>query len=48
MTASARITRWAIALLGFNYELKYTPGEQILNADALSRMGFDEDESHND
>ena len=28
-TASARITRWAIALMGFDYELKYTPGEQI-------------------
>ena len=28
-TASARIPRWAIALMGFDYELKYTPGEQI-------------------
>ena len=27
--ASARITRWAIALVGFDYELKYIPGEQI-------------------
>ena len=26
-TASARIPRWAIALMGFYYELKYTPGE---------------------
>ena len=25
-TASARITRWAIVLMGFEYELKYTPG----------------------
>ena len=24
-TASARITRWAIALMGFNFELKYAP-----------------------
>ena len=47
-TASARITRWAIALMGFDYELKYTPGEQIPHADALSRMDFDEDESDND
>ena len=23
------ITRWAIALMGFDYEFKYTPGEQI-------------------
>ena len=26
-TASARITQWAIALMGFDFELKYTPGE---------------------
>ena len=47
-TASARITRWAIALMGFYYELKYTPGEQIPHADDLSRMVFDETESDND
>ena len=47
-TASARITRWAIALKDFDYELKYTPGEQISHADALSRMDFDEDEWNND
>ena len=47
-TPSTRITRWAIALMGFDYELKYTPGEQIPDADALSRMDFDEDESDND
>ena len=47
-TASARITRWAIAQMGFDYELKYTPREQIPHADALSRMDFDEDESNND
>ena len=46
-TASARITRWAIALIGFDYELKYTPGE-IPHLDALSRMDFEEDESGND
>ena len=47
-TASTRITRWAIALMGFDYELRYTPGEQIPHADALSRMDFGEDESDND
>ena len=26
-TASARITRWAVALIGFDIELEYTPGE---------------------
>ena len=47
-TSSDRITRLAIALIGFDYELKYTPGEQIPHADALSRMDFDEDKSDND
>ena len=47
-TASDRITRLAIALLGFDYELKYTPREQIPHADSLSRMEFNEDKSDND
>ena len=34
--------------MGFDYELKYTPGKQIPHADALSRMDFDRDESNND
>ena len=34
--------------MGLNYELKYTPWEQIPYKDALSRMDFDEDESDND
>ena len=34
--------------MGFDYELKYTPGEEIPHSDALSRMDFDEDESDND
>ena len=42
-TASARITRSAIALMGFDFELKYTTGEQIPHADALSRQDFDDD-----
>ena len=46
-TASTRITRWEIALMSFDYELKYTTGEQIPHADALSRMEFEEDESVN-
>ena len=45
-TASARITRWAIALMGFEFEMKYTPGEQIPHADALSRLEFDGDEDN--
>ena len=45
--ASARSTKWAIALMGFDYELKYKPGKQIRHADALSKMSFDEEESDN-
>ena len=47
-TATARITRRALALKGFDYELKYTPRGQIPHADALSRMDSDEEESDND
>ena len=42
--ASAKITRWAIALMGFDFELKYTPGEQIPTADALSKLEFNDDD----
>ena len=45
-TASARISRWAIALMGFDFELKYKPGEQIPHADALSRLEFDDDDDN--
>ena len=37
-TASARITKRAIALMSFDYLLKYTPGEQTPLADSLSRL----------
>ena len=39
--------RWAIALIGFDFELKYRHREQIPHADALSRPDFD-DEDDND
>ena len=45
-TASARIRRWAIALRGFDFELKYTPGEQNPHTDALSRLDFDDDDDN--
>ena len=44
--ASARITRWEIELMGFDFELKYTPGEQIPHADSLSRLDFDDDDDN--
>ena len=45
-TSSARTKRWAIALMGFDFELKYTPGEQIPHADALSKLDFDNDDDN--
>ena len=45
-TASARITRWAIALIGFDFKIKYTPWEQISHADAFSRLDFDDDDDN--
>ena len=33
--------------MGSDFELKYTSGEEIPHADALSRMDFDEDKSDN-
>ena len=45
-TASARITRLAVALMAFDIELKYTPGEQIPHVDALSRLDFDDDDDN--
>ena len=43
-TASARITRWAIALMGLDFELKYTLGLEIPHADALRRLDSDDDD----
>ncbi|XP_070386488.1 uncharacterized protein [Dermacentor albipictus] len=36
--AAARIQRWALYLGGFRYKLQYSPGKQLLNSDALSRL----------
>jgi len=38
--ASARITRWAISLMAFDYNVKYKPGSEIPHVDALSRLRF--------
>ena len=45
-TAGDKITRWAIAMMGFDFELKYTPGEQIPHADALRRLDFEDDDDN--
>ena len=36
--ASSRIQRWAIVLSAYTYTIRYKPGKQLSNADALSRL----------
>ena len=38
MTASARVTRWALLLSGYEYSVQYKPGKELANADGLSRL----------
>ncbi|XP_031346519.1 uncharacterized protein K02A2.6-like [Photinus pyralis] len=38
VTAAARITRWAITLSAYNYDIQYKKGSHISNADGLSRL----------
>lgn len=46
---SARIFRWAIELMHFDYAIQYIPGKEIPHADALSRMRYNnEEQSHED
>lgn len=42
-TTASRITRWAIKLSGYDYDIIYKKGTQIGNADALSRLPIDND-----
>jgi hypothetical protein len=35
---SARIGRWAIQLMAYDFEIKHLPGSQMAHADALSRL----------
>ena len=39
---SARILRWAIQLMGFDYEIQYAKGSTIPHVDAMSRLDFEE------
>ena len=41
--ATARKIIRAIALIRFDYKLKYVPGEQIPHADALTRLRFEDE-----
>ena len=46
---SARILRWAIKLMAFDFDIIYVKGNTIPHVDALSRLTFDqEDEERND
>ena len=36
--ASCRIQRWALILGSYNYSVKYSSGQELANADALSRL----------
>ncbi len=38
VTAAARITRWAISLSAYDYDIVYKKGTSISNADGLSRL----------
>ena len=38
MTVSARVTRWALLLSGYEYSVQYKPGKELANADGLSRL----------
>ena len=45
---SARIMRWAIKLMAFDFDILYVKGNTIPHVDALSRLNFDQDEEEND
>ena len=40
---SARLLRWAICLVAFDYDIQYVKGESIPHIDALLRLDFSED-----
>jgi transposase InsO family protein len=42
---SARISRWALSMMHFDYDIMYTPGSKIPHADALSRLRFTDSSS---
>jgi len=42
---SARLARWAIQLMAFDYEIMYVKGDSIPHVDALSRLSFSSDDS---
>ena len=45
---SARIQRWAITMVGYDYNIEYVKGESISHVDALSRMHFSDENVMNE
>ena len=45
---SARLLRWAIQLMAFDYEVYYVKGDSIPHVDALSRLTFEDDNQTQD
>ncbi|CAF1493877.1 unnamed protein product [Adineta steineri] len=45
VTTANRLARWSIALMGYNYKIRYKPTQQHGNADGLSRLPAGEDKS---
>ena len=37
-TASARVQRWALSLMGYQYSIVHRPGDKLANVDGLSRL----------
>lgn len=40
---SARICKWALDLMSYDYDILYSPGKQIPHVDALSRLKYESD-----
>lgn len=45
---TGRLSRWALELQQFEFELVYTPGKTLTNADALSRRTYDQQETQHE
>ncbi len=47
-STSARITKWALLLMGYSYSISYSKGQDIPHADALTRLKYNYVETDND